>query len=411
MDYNFYFDEAFHDRKITLCSNGKANTMQNAALDSYVGVFWGCNQKEIHTNIALINTFEEKEKKLFSLTNEQELKSSIIPISQYKFGVHSMNKNAKLFTSDLFELIDHINPIIQINAISKFELLWRNVFSNVVFPPNVIPNSFFYSLTKLTIEYKPRKLIEAIFNEESTTKTIIDILRSTLSEIIRKSKGVVRKEREIEAFKQTIYIIDNYVDFLHLQEKYLFPYSPNFDGLINLLTELRINPRKCKLTIDREDKTFSAASKMPFGHVKQADSINSLPLHLSDLIGGFIGRMMYCLSNDPSTIEAEYLDDGLNDVDFDRKRLLSPQWFNLSEQDYQIYLLIYKSLILEHQHYWTTMTLSYCDQIVRLYSFLRYIASYKLFADFQKITIDMHSEYFNSACCRELEEHYNQCWN
>lgn len=410
MEYNFYFDESFHDRKMTLCANGRANTMQDAALDSYVGVFWGCRQKDIYQNKALISDFEEKEKLLFGLKPTQELKSSIIPISQYKYGIRSLNKNAKKFTTDLFKMLDKIVPFLQINVVSKFELLWRSIFDSVVFPININSNLFFYSLTKFTIEYRPRALISAIFDESSSTKTVVDVLKATLNEIVDKSKSVVRKERETEAFMQIIYIVDHYVDLLQIKEKYKFSYAPNFEGFLRLLKELSIDSRKCKLVIDRDEKTYLTARNLPFRCVRQADSVNSLQLHLADYIGGFVGRMMYCLSHDSNTIESEYLSDGLNDIDFERKRLLSSDWFNLSEQDYNLYLLIYKTIIVDHQHYWTTLTLSYCDQIVRLYSLLRYIASYSSYSDFCNTSKEMHSEYYNSACCRELDDYYKSTW-
>ena len=47
MEYTFFFDEAFHDRIIRLNKTGVLNTMVDNALDSYIGVFWGCNSKDL----------------------------------------------------------------------------------------------------------------------------------------------------------------------------------------------------------------------------------------------------------------------------------------------------------------------------------------------------------------------------
>ncbi len=40
-NYIFYFDEAYHDRKISISEKGILNTQVPNALDNYVGVFWG----------------------------------------------------------------------------------------------------------------------------------------------------------------------------------------------------------------------------------------------------------------------------------------------------------------------------------------------------------------------------------
>lgn len=54
MDYVFYFDETYHDRKIAFTSNGDINTLQEDKSDSYIGVFWGCKQSQLKKNIMLI---------------------------------------------------------------------------------------------------------------------------------------------------------------------------------------------------------------------------------------------------------------------------------------------------------------------------------------------------------------------
>ena len=42
--FNFYFDEAFHDQKITNIE-GVLNSMTENALDNYIGVFLGLSEE------------------------------------------------------------------------------------------------------------------------------------------------------------------------------------------------------------------------------------------------------------------------------------------------------------------------------------------------------------------------------
>ena len=49
-DYNFYFDETYHDKAITL-SNSKLNILANNILDDYIGFFWGTREDKISENI------------------------------------------------------------------------------------------------------------------------------------------------------------------------------------------------------------------------------------------------------------------------------------------------------------------------------------------------------------------------
>ena len=76
MKYTFYFDESFHDRVIKLNKSGVLNTMVPNALDSYIGVFWGCKKEKAEEIESLLYVFEEKYIKKFGLENNKELTDS-----------------------------------------------------------------------------------------------------------------------------------------------------------------------------------------------------------------------------------------------------------------------------------------------------------------------------------------------
>ena len=64
-DYNFYFDETYHDKAITL-SDSKLNILADNILDDYIGFFWGAREDKIPEILELFSQFETEQKKAFS---------------------------------------------------------------------------------------------------------------------------------------------------------------------------------------------------------------------------------------------------------------------------------------------------------------------------------------------------------
>lgn len=259
------------------------------------------------------------------------------------------------------------------------------------------------------IVYKHDELITALYNAKNSSD--IEELRkrliNTLDIIIEATHNIPRKERELIAFSQLRRILTDSKLNISINTKLDFRYFPNFDGLCSLLQEIEIKPQKIKLVIDDEEKTFIEAQRYSFGKTKQANSKNVIQLHLSDFISGFIGRMMYAISNDKSMVEDSIADiRNIYENDLESKRLLSPQWFAVTDEQFELYRLVYKALIGMHQHYWTIQTMSYADQAVSFCSLLKHFAAYDDFAAYQRIEPEMHSEYFNARCCEELDSHY-----
>lgn len=411
MKYVFYFDEAFHDRKIILSKNTSINTLRDDDIDDYVGVFWGCDRKFINEYISQLSNFECKYRKVFGLADKKELKSEIIGKKNYQYGLRSFNKNAFAFYYDLFLLLSKWDFILQINIVSKIELLIRKALCSVSFPKNVNIQKFIYSLTKLIVVHKPLQLISAM--DQVANGGDGDIFRSALLEtieaIIMASYGIARKEKTMMAFQEMEAIIESMDFHANFDPKTDFEYSFNYEGLCNLLRELSINPNDVKITIDTEEKTFQAGSAYNFGRLKQGKSECSIQIRLSDLLGGFIGRMLYALKHDESTIEKELTDiDKIDLVDFAQKRLLSPQWFEIKEPCFEFYKLLYKTLIVQHEHYWTALTTIYSDDTICFFSLLRYFGSYETYKDFSSIPAQMHTEYYNGCAVEALADYYKQ---
>ncbi len=96
----------------------------------------------------------------------------------------------------------------------------------------------------------------------------------------------------------------------------------------------------------------------------------------------------------------------IGENDLVSKRILSKNWFDIDIKQFELYHLLYNVLIIGHTDYWTAMTMSYGDQCSSFYTLLRYFSTYDNYEKYRKIDSKLHSEYFNSACCVELEHFY-----
>lgn len=409
MHYNFYFDETFHDKKITLDSDGTVNLFTKDKNDSYIGVFIGFENTKRKTIVKRMNQIEAEYIKKLDL--KKEFKSTVFHRKNFKQGIRSFQRNTLDFYFDFFDFLENTSPIIHVNVLSKLEWLIRNVIRENKSIQNVIfnYNAFYYSLTKFVLTYHTPLLTKSLYDsiELNNPDYFKNELLNHLDKVKSAINGIERKSREIPMLNELYYLIDNYSFDYSLTKKYDFVYKQNFEGLINLLKELNISPNKVNLSIDKEEMTFKTAREYPFHQVKQVDSKNSIQIRIADQICGFIGRMMYALVNDNS-----FQEDMLSDInlimfnDLTSKHLLSDEWFDIQPKHFELYKKIYQVLIVKQNSYWSTMTWCYGDQASMFYSLIRYISSYKDYDSFKMHSNHEHAEYYNTTCCNDLERHY-----
>ena len=390
--------------------------MSDNSLENYIGVFWGCTQNELQTNTKIVEKFEERQKNRFGLSREQELKSTIIKPTNYRFGIRSFNKNTLEFYQDFFEMLDYVSPIIQINAISKVEFFLRRVFKYVKMPNRYYfnENVFYYTLTKFIIFYSNAELLEELYSisDYKAFDSFRQLLLLDLKCILEAIDGIERKESEINAYRQLYEVISVSNIRMDFAGKYDFCYYVNFDGLANLLLEKEIDINFVNVVIDREEKTALSGKKYPFCSVAQGDSKEIIQIRLADILSGFIGRFLYAISHDKRLKEDKVSDIRIiKENNLKEKRIISKDWFDISEEQFELYKTIYNVLIIQHQEYWTCMTLSYADQVACFFTLIRYVARYKDYDGFTRIDSTLHSEYYNTACCDELQRHYASFYN
>lgn len=150
--------------------------MREDALDNYIGIFWGCPTSDLKSNRKLIQKFENRQKVRYGLTEEQEFKSTVIAKKNFKYGIRSFNKVTMTFYEELFELLDILNPVIQVNMVSKMELYLRLAFKGLRYlgQGQLLEKSFFYR-TYGILDCYDDELWRSVFNLLYLVKIFFDL--------------------------------------------------------------------------------------------------------------------------------------------------------------------------------------------------------------------------------------------
>ena len=407
-DYNFYFDEIYHDKAITLSDN-KLNILADNILDDYIGFFWGAREDRVLDILDGFSAFEIKQKQAFSMPVEKELKSRSFSNSQYSKGVNSFNNLLLDFYTKLFDLCIEKKLIFQIEIISKMEILVRKLFPDVNwFRENgFIYDVFVYSFSKMLINYNHQELIDVLCRlDNSLNDECIAILKKTVLEVIAAGTGVARKEIEVHLYKQFLVIFDCPGLRISPIRNQKWIYFTNFDGLCNLLKELSINPKRVNLYIDNEENTVTAAQEYPFKQAVGVDSKENIGVRVSDWLVGFIGRIVWGLIHDPQVMEEKVENiENIKTDEFKRRRLINEKWFNLNEKKFVCYKKAARCFLIQQPHKWTIMHCSYADHAIQFVSLLRYIDQFD-FESYSAMNAITHRDKYTEFCLLEMQEYY-----
>ena len=412
MHYNFYFDETFHDRKITVSENGTINALLENADDSYIGVFIGFDNRFKCSFQRQFMKLESKYKRIYGINDE--FKSTSIKRKNFIYGVKSFNENAFDFYNDFFNMLSDKNFILHVNILSKVELLVRNLYPSALLDKTIIPNKqFYYSLTKYIITYNNVELIKKLFEaiERKNIQIITEEFIRQINITIETIKNIKRKSAEVPALYELNIVLDSIDESTTIENKLDFVYNQNFEGLKLMMNERGVNVNKIDLIIDREQKTYESALSYNFNRVEEKDSKYQIFLRMVDHLCGFIGKMIYALHNDKQFKEDKVISiEKLKDNDIERKHLISKEWFILNEKQFKLYKKITKALVINQCYYWSTMTWTYCDEKVMFYSLLNYINQYKTYEEFIAVNTELHTEYYNGYVCSKLLEQYKKMY-
>ncbi|AIQ55695.1 hypothetical protein [Paenibacillus borealis] len=405
MGMNFYFDESFHDRKITY-KNGKVNIHKDDACDSYVAVFIGGDINICHKLEKKYSLFEETQKRMFGLNQEHELKGITIGKKNFKYGLASFNKDAVCFYKEYFSMFSE-EVYVQMNILSKTAQVIETIFSEANFSRGMFnKKEFLYSVTKALNNYRFNDILIRLFDEKGSfnNKKLVDSFIRNLKLIIKLSNNSTKKRLERDAYNNLIVMLNEVKGELNTSTKYLFDYEYIFDNFNSYNTENLLVYKQMDLFIDKEVSILKTASEnKKYGSVTSCESTECWGVRISDILSNFIGRMVKALSEDLKEPPI-HNKNVLNSYDFKTKKLLNTEWFKLNEKQFNLYKVINDVFKIRKNAMYTSY---FFDYELLFSEILGYFGEYVSYEKYQNYSIEEHAELFNTTCCRAIAERYN----
>ena len=397
-EYVFYFDES-QKTDVFQIRDGKPTFDTLDDLHSFVGVFCGYPIDKVEQFRESVESFEMIWKTKYNLKPDQEFKSTNIRKNNFEYGFASLKGNNRKFYNDLMSLITELNPIISISFSNKFEILLRETIRNLRIGQER-ENDFFYTLAKFFSLYGHNGFFDKV--RKYPEEALFDVAER-LKRMIKRDAGIPRLEHRNAAFGDVVRIIEQVTFDITPVDYSNYPFIVLPDALVLLLDEIGMSPFDVDVVIDGEEGLYSCFDGR-FRKVTYADSKDEPLIRISDHLAGLISRMCYALRNDPNRCEPE---PNASREEKNRLRLLSPKWFDVKEDTFTLYRQAYVALVQNNQHYWTTMTTAFSDDLFYFITLLMYFESIENYEDYLKRTPAEHSrmfENFSVHCTKNIPE-------
>ncbi len=372
-----YYDESEHSRKIN------NNTISN---ENYYDDFIGSYVKIRNSKISKFNedyiTFENKYSERKS---KGELKSTTIKKRFLKYGFASTNRDNISIINDLLDIISEVEVLITLT--SKVEYLANQILVNYENDIMIDADALKYTLAKSINIYKPIEVITSIENKDEDL--ITKLINFYKNRILLNQKNILLKKQENNTFKQLLMVLLE----VNTNVKLDWEYNETFELLKN---EMIKDNDKYSLILDKEGtgKTLSTAEQCGIKNVKEDDSCNQYGLRCADMIAGIIGKLL------------KAIDSNINEISYDEKlerKLLSKEFFNMNENQYKLYLKLYKLIKMGNLKILSTSY--YKDSLIILKTLINYIASYNEFSKFKLKNQEEHKNLFDKKVMQEIYEY------
>ena len=399
--YEFYYDEIYHDRKLT--NKELTNFFLEQSSDYFCFMFIGDNIINNHKLANLFENIELKYKSKLSIPNDKEFKSTTFGIKYYKDGLHSFNKDCLSFYEEIVDLCLCVSPKLLFGALSKTSLLTYRFLSALMIPIEIHPyfQVIGYTLSKFLYTYKFTEIFDDLINK-SVEDSRIEILNK-LNYILKKNNGLPRKWSENRCFYSLINILENSSSAEDKIETD-WDYSIAFQSLNENLLKWSIDKTQTKIFIDNEDNTLNVANNFNYAEVKCLDSKKSSLIRFADFFVGMIARFIKSIEETIKEVNTGKKEE-IEDKDFDENRYLSESWFDVNEKQFTFALKLFR---LFSSNNFASYIMFFGDGFIYLYSYLSYLASFRTYEAFKKISNEQHKLNLNAATLRELQSFFDK---
>ena len=392
----FYYDETFHDRRLTV-KNGILNAYSENSYDGFIFGVLGKEENKMSNFLSEFEQLEKRTKETVGLTSE--LKSTVFNSKLFRYGLSSLRKDAKNFYFSFFDLLIKHDILFQIGCVSKTEIIIHRLLSKVVIPFRIPYKSFVYSFTKLLehhrLDYSFTNLLD---EEECDIEQFIKKTINLLTVLLKNIHGIEREAVEEIVVQKIIQILENTIVISDVKINGKWNYDIVAEAVRNRIAEESF---KIRVLLDNEQYTYDAFRKANI-NCQQGDSNSYAGIRATDLFVGFAGRVIRSLKEDIK-------ESPLNDVDqikrelYTEKRLVSKKWFEINKETFELYKRI--GNYFSKATYWSSFQLCYGDDLIMFFSLFNYINTYNDYDSFCK-NIDYHNEYFNTYVCEQIKDLY-----
>lgn len=384
IEYNFYYDESEHSRKI----NYKTITADNY-YDNFIAVVVGWRSEYEGDLRCRYTAFEEKYKHRQS---KGELKSNTIRQSQLKHGFASLNKDNVGLLEDFLALFDE-EVHIYFAIISKIEYIIRQLFVGYRNSLLIDMDAIKYSIIKAVVLYQPTDII---FGFYENTEELVSLLKKFFTaQIERDKENEILKKKEIEQFSQILMLLEDVQTVKTID----WDYGISFDGFKRYLAERSI--KTYSLVIDKEGEnsnTAKAAELEGLTSVSEADSLTYCGIRMTDMLAGLISKLMKALHSALSySSEEEHVS----------KKILDCSWFDVSEQQLCLYKRLHNVVVDLNKSWYKSFFGIYSDDLIAFVALLNFMSHFESVEDV-KSDIAMQGEYYNAYTYECLVDDYKR---
>jgi len=382
--YSFFYDEASHSRKIT------KETVNDKNFSSFfIAVITGYENQKEEIVLREHKSFEDKFKLLRHLS---ELKSDTIETKQFKWGFKSINRNNISLIDEYLEFFIRNDLYIYIAVINKIEYVVNQLLRDYDNRLLLDAESLRYSTTKLISTYRPKKVIDSIFeNDESFIQTFTKFIIDQ----IKLNGDLKHKKFENKILHELLYILGGYNKHFIVD----WNYEVAFIGFNKYLKESKI--KQVSLYIDKEgfEKTLLAAKKSGITNAIEIDSKDSHGIRISDMIVGIISKFI-------TSIEKDLKYDSINQIE--SLTFLSSEWFDIDEKNFSLYRKLHHVVNIQNSAWYKFFSGNYSDAFIYFQCILNYFVSFKHLSEFKSVRNHQHQINLNNYALDQLFKYFDR---
>ena len=385
-DYQFYYDESEHSRKINYKTVSASNYYDNF-ITMIVG--WPSDRDTILQRYDIFETKYEDRK-----DHNGEIKSTMFKQKQFKNGLASINKQNAQFIYDFLSIFDEDTHIF-FSVSSKIEYLILQIFKGYKNSLLIDADLMKYSIIKALVLYRPLDIIECVY------ESLDDFLKK-LKEFFRDRIECNRinpelKQSETKAFEEILLVLDDISDVPELDWDYHMP----FDGFSKYLQEKGINHYSLIIDkegkIDEESKTLKSAREIGLKNTDEGNSTEYPGLRIADMLAGIISKLLKGLCD---SLRYQSTDEST------KKKILNKDWFRLDELHLELYKKLYQLICVWQPAWYKSYSGIYSDDLVVFNALLNFMNHFESVQQIQ-YSLKMNGEYFNAFACEQLERSFS----